>query len=178
MKRLIILTAILTIALSYPAMAYPQYSEESKQLGRQAGLEYDVPLEEIMRRQEALKGGQANKTTPNTSEGQEKANKTLKSRNDEYHIANGTGKQSVKVTDTDDLHIYSNDYNSPSNYGAKYSYDEFRVGGKDTLANDGYGEGAIDELHINENYRQYVWHPKNRGNRIKDFDEFKYPDEL
>ena len=30
MKRLIILTIITTTLLSYPAMAYPQYSEESK----------------------------------------------------------------------------------------------------------------------------------------------------
>ena len=37
---------------------------------------------------------------------------------------------------------------------------------------------GFDELHINENYRQNVWHPENRGSRMNGFDEFHYPDEL
>lgn len=179
-------TIILTFSLTFlfinvstiPAMAYPQYSEESKKLGREAGLEYDVPLDEIMRRQEALKSGKAIESTTTSEKGQETSNtRRIKGGVDEYHIATGTGKQSVKVTDTDDLHIYSNEYESPSGYGAKYSYDEFKVGGKETPANDGYKHGNIDELHINENYRQNVWKPDYKVQRLG-IDQFKLPNEL
>ena len=64
------------------------------------------------------------------------------------------------------------------NCGAKNSYDEFHTVPKDTPANDGYRSGGFDELHINENYRQNVWHPEHRGYRINGFDEFRYPDEM
>ena len=175
MKRIIVLTIIATTLLSSPAMAYPQYSEESKRLGQQAGLEFDVPLEEVLSRQEARKNGQANKTTPNTSEGQEKSNKSLKTRNDEYRVVKGGGKNSVKVTDTsDELHIYNDEYGNNSNYGAKYSLDEFHTAPVDIEANDGYGKGGFDELHINENFRQRVWKPDHKINRM-DIDEFRLP---
>ena len=63
-------------------------------------------------------------------------------------------------------------------YGSKNSYDEFHTAPTDIPANDGYTSGNFDELHINENYRQNVWHPENRGGRMEGFDEFHYPDEL
>lgn len=63
-------------------------------------------------------------------------------------------------------------------YGSKNSYDEFHTAPTDIPANDGYKSGNFDELHINENYRQNVWHPENRGGRMEGFDEFHYPDEL
>ena len=63
-------------------------------------------------------------------------------------------------------------------YGSKNSYDEFHTSPVDIPANDGYKSGNFDELHINENYRQNVWHPENRGFRLNGFDEFHYPDEL
>ena len=176
MKRLIILTIITTTLLSYPAMAYPQYSEESKKLGQQAGLEFDVPLEEVLSRQEVRKNGQANKTTPNTSEGQEKANKSLKTRNDEYRVVKGGGKNSVKVTDTsDELHIYSNEYNNPTGY-SKRSYDEFSIGGKDTPANDGYSKDNFDELHIDPMYQGKLWKPDHEVKRLS-IDEIRLPND-
>ena len=55
---------------------------------------------------------------------------------------------------------------------------EFHTVPKDTPANDGYRFGGFDELHINEKYRQNVWHPEHRGYRINGFDEFRYPDEM
>ncbi|MBO6137393.1 MAG: hypothetical protein J6O71_02160 [Lachnospiraceae bacterium] len=64
------------------------------------------------------------------------------------------------------------------NYGLKNSYDEFHTAPTDIPANDGYKSGNFDELHINENYRQNIWHPENRGGRLEGFDEFHYPDEL
>ena len=180
MKRLIILTIALTTLLSCPVYAQG-YSEESKRLGQEAGCYVgDYDLDEVMRRQEALKSGQTNNSTPTTQNGQNKANKSLKSRNDEYRIVNGGGQQSVKVTDTEDeLHIYSNEYSNPSNYGAKYSYDEFKVYGSDTPANDGHDESTWGELHVNENFRQNVYYDASKENqRIKGFDEIRYVWEL
>ena len=86
----------------------------------------------------------------------------------------------MRVTDTaDELHIYSNEYGTGRrDYGAKYSYDEFHTAPTDIEPNDGYGRGGFDELHINENYLGNVWHPADRGNRIKGFDEFRFPDEM
>lgn len=84
------------------------------------------------------------------------------------------------MTDTaEGLHIYRNEHSGQNrNYGAKYSYDEFRTAPVDIPANDGYKSGGFDELHINEKYRQNVWYPEHRGNRIEGFDEFRYPDEM
>lgn len=174
MKRLIILTLILTASLSCPCFAQG-YSEESKRLGQEAGCYVgDYDLDEVMRRQEALKNGQANNSTPTTQNGQNKANKSLKSRNDEYRVVNGG--IGVKVTDTsDELHIYSDTYNNPSNYGAKFSNDEFKVFGQDTPANDGYEESTWGELHINENYRQNVYYEPEKDKNRLEIDEYRLP---
>ena len=144
----------------------PQYSEETKHLMREAGLQVEESdWEETDRRQQEYR----------------KRKQSGTSSNDELHIKNnGTNIGSVIVTDTaDGLHIYSNKYaNQSSNYGAKYNYDEFHTAPVDIPANDGYGAGRFDELHINENYKQNVWHPEYRGCRIQGFDEFRYPDEM
>ena len=176
-KRLIALTLILTTTLSCTCYAKPKYSEESLRLAREAGLEYDTPLEEVLRRQEALKSGQANNSTPTAK----KSLKTSqKGANDEFHIANGTGQDTVKVTDTDDLHIYSNDYAdgyANAYYGAKNSWDEFHTSPYDIGANDGYGAGGFDEIHINENFRQNVWKPDHKVLRLG-IDEFRLPSDF
>lgn len=189
--RTIILTFLLTFLFinvsTIPAMAYPQYSEESKKLGREAGLEYDVPLDEIMRRQEALKSGKAIESTTTSEKGQNKANSTttrrIKGGVDEYRVVAGGGKDSTQVTDTkDELHVYSNEYANGynnANYGAKNSYDEFHTAPYDIGANDGYDESTFGELHINRNYRQNVYYDASKENqRIKNFDEFRYVWEL
>ena len=167
MKRAItlILTAILTILSTIPAYAgRREYSEETKRLMREAGLQVDeLEWEEIDRRQQEYRKRKQNNT----------------SSNDELHIR-GNNSGSVAVTDTaDELHVYSNEYaNQSQDYGSKNSYDEFHTAPKDIQANDGYKSGGFDELHINENYRQNVWHPEHRGNRLSGFDEFRYPDEM
>ena len=178
MKRVLILTAILTIALSSPV--YADYSPESKRLGEEAGLAMEYDLDEIMARQDALKQQKANKSTLVSENALKTPNKSLKSRNDEYRIVSGGGKNSVKVTDTEDeLHIYSNTYSNPTNYGAKYSTDEFRVYGMDTPANDGHDESTWGELHINRNYRKNVFYePEKESKRIQGFDELRYVWEL
>ena len=103
MKKLtgMIIIASLLIANTIPAYARPEYSEETKRLMREAGLQTEeLEWEEIDRRQQ------------------------------EYR----------------------------------------RRKGLSTSSND--------ELHINENYKQNVWHPEHRGYRINGFDEFRYPDEM
>ena len=62
--------------------------------------------------------------------------------------------------------------------GVKYSYDEYRISGSQTAPNNGYKSGGFDELHINENYKQNVYHPTDRGFRMEGFDEFRYVDEM
>ena len=182
MKRTIILTIALTTLLSTPCYALPEYSEETKRLMQEAGLGQEYTVDEIMARQEALKSGQTNNSTPTNQNTVKTSNRRLKGSIDEYRVASGTGQQSVQVTDTKDgLHVYSDSYANgykSANYGSKNSYDEFHTAPYDIDANDGYEEGRFDELHINENYKQNVWHPENRGNRIAGFDEFKYADEL
>ncbi len=163
----LILTVILTILSTIPAYAARRgLSEETKRLMREAGLQVDeLEWEEIDRRQQEYRKNRQNSA----------------SSNDELHIrSNGAVGGSVAVTDTaDGLHIYSNEYADQSrNYGSKNSYDEFHTAPVDIPANDGYGAGGFDELHINENYRQNVWHPEHRGFRIQGFDEFRYPDEM
>lgn len=88
-------------------------------------------------------------------------------------------QDAVKVTDTaDELHVYSNEYaNRKRDYGAIYSTDELNVGGVKTEANDGYGKGGFDELHINENYLDQVWQPEEPVQRLS-IDEFRLPNEL
>ena len=64
-------------------------------------------------------------------------------------------------------------------YGSKNSYDEFHTVPRDIPANDNHNRpGSIDELHINSNYEQDVWHPESRGGRINGFDEFRFSDEM
>ena len=168
MKKLtgVIIITVLTLSISILAYARPEYSEETKRLMKEAGLQVEeLEWEEIDRRQQEYRKRKGLST----------------SANDELHIRNnGTIGGSVAVTDTaDELHIYSNEYASQNqNYGSKNSYDEFHTAPKDIPANDGYKAGGFDELHINENYRQNVWHPEHRGNRIQGFDEFRYPDEM
>ena len=165
MKRIILLAAVMTIIYAAPTYAKPEYSEETKRLMKEAGFQTEeLEWEEIDRRQQEYRN-----------------RKDSASSNDELHIrSNGSNNGSVAVTDTaDGLHIYSNEYASQSlNYGSKNSYDEFHTAPVDIPANDGYKAGGFDELHINENYRQNVWHPEHRGNRIQGFDEFRYPDEM
>ena len=168
MKRMICTIIVTSLILSdwIPVYARPQYSEESKRLGREAGLQVDeLEWEEIDRRQQEYRRRKGLST----------------SSNDELYIRNnGTTGGSVAVTDTaDELHIYSNEYaDQSSNYGSKNSYDEFHTAPKDIPANDGHKAGGFDELHINENYKQNVWHPEHRGYRINGFDEFRYTDEM
>ena len=162
----IMIVSLLIIANCRLAYARPEYSEETKRLGREAGLQMeDLEWEEIDRRQQEYRRRKGLST----------------SSNDELHIrSNGATNGSIAVTDTaDGLHIYSNEYASQTqNYGSKNSYDEFHTAPKDIPANDGYKSGGFDELHINENYRQNVWHPEHRGYRNNGFDEFRYPDEM
>jgi hypothetical protein len=167
MKKTIILTFLLSLIAVTPAYAgTSRFSAETERLMREAGLQVDeLDWEEIDKRQQEYRKKKQNST----------------SSNDELHVrSSGTTGGSDAVTDTaDELHIYSNDYADQSrSYGSKYSYDEFHTAPVDIPANDGYGAGGFDELHINENYRQNVWHPKHRGNRIQGFDEFRYPDEM
>jgi len=168
MKRIIALTLIFSIALSCPCYA----SEETHRLAREAGIEYDTPLEEVLRRQEARNQSKANNSTLNTENRQEKAQRPLKSNNDELRIYGG---DSVKVTNTDDLHIYSNDYENPSGY-SKYSNDEFKIAGKETPANDGYSKENFDELHIDPIYQKNLWKPDNEVIRLG-IDEFRLPND-
>ena len=168
MKKALALTLIFSVILSCPCYA----SEETHRLAREAGIEYDTPLEEVLRRQEARNQSKANNSTPNTENGQNKSNKSLKSSNDELRIYGG---DSVKVTNTDDLHIYSNDYENPSGY-SKYSNDEFKIAGKETPANDGYSKENFDELHIDPVYQKKLWKPENEVIRLS-IDEFRLPND-
>lgn len=167
MKRAIILSFVLSLLAVTPAFAgTSRYDPETERLMREAGLQVDeLEWEEIDRRQQEYMRRRDGGT----------------SSNDELHVrSSGSEGGSVTVTDTaDELHVYSNDYAAQNiSYGARYSYDEFHTAPKDIEANDGYGAGGFDELHINENYRSRVWHPKHRGNRIEGFDEFRFPDEM
>ena len=174
MKRIIALTLILTVTLSCPCYA----TEETKRLAREAGIEYDTPLEEVLSRQEALKSGQANNSTPATKKSLKTSQKALKGANDEFHIANGTGQDTVKVTDTDDLHIYSNEYAdgyANAYYGAKNSWDEFHTAPYDVGANDGYEESTWGELHINRNYRKNVYYEPEKDRNRLGIDEYRLP---
>ena len=99
MKRLTFAIIVTSLILSncIPVYAKPQYSEESKRLAREAGLQVDeLEWEEIDRRQQEYRRRKG----------------LSMSSNDELHIRNnGTTGGSVAVTDTaDELHIYSNEY--------------------------------------------------------------------
>ena len=63
MKKLIIFTLILTLAISTPVLAKPQYSANTQKLMQESGIEYNVPVDEVMKRQEDYKKNKANKTT-------------------------------------------------------------------------------------------------------------------
>lgn len=176
MKRILVLTLIFSISLSYPCYA-KGYSEETKRLMQEADLGQEHSLEDILSRQETLKSGQANNSTPVTQNGQNKAIRRIKGDFDEYRVTLGQGQQSTSITDTNDgLHIYSNDYENPTGY-SKYSYDEFSIGGKDTPSNDGYGTNGFDELHIDPYYRKNVWKPDHKVLRIG-IDEYRLPNDF
>ena len=168
MMKALALTLIFSVVLSCPCYA----SEETHRLAREAGIEYDTPLEEVLRRQEARNQSKANNSTLNTGSTSETNARPLKSSNDELRIYGG---DSVKVTNTDDLHIYSNDYENPSGY-SKYSNDEFKIAGKETPANDGYSKENFDELHIDPVYQKKLWKPENEVIRLS-IDEFRLPND-
>ena len=170
MKKALVLTLIFSVILSCPCYA----SEETHRLAREAGIEYDTPLEEVLRRQEARNQSKANNSTLNTENTSETNARPLKSNNDELRIY-GTGQDTVKVTDTDGLHIYSNDYENPSGY-SKYSNDEFKIAGKETPANDGYSKENFDELHIDPVYQKKLWKPGNEVIRLS-IDEIRLPND-
>ncbi|MCR4907745.1 MAG: hypothetical protein K5985_02875 [Lachnospiraceae bacterium] len=141
----IALTILIVIAASSRVYAGVfDYSEESKRLMEEAGLDYENDWDEINRRQ--IERRNRINDQKNTVSSQE------------------TIRQGTEVRSTD--------------YGAKFSYDEFHTAPVDIPSNDGYRSGNFDELHINENYRQDVWHPENRGGRLNGFDEFHFPDEM
>ena len=94
---------------------------------------------------------------------------------DEYRLYSSSQNRAVKVTDTDDLHIYSNSYRQKKY--TKFSQDEFNINGMQTPANDGYKSGSFDELHIPEPYRDKVWKPAEPVQRLG-IDEFKTPADL
>ena len=123
MKRLIVSVIIFTLVLSTNIFAYPQYSAETQKLMEEAGIEYNVPLDEVMSRQDQRKQRAASK--PKATQSQ---NTTVKSP--------------------------TISYNEPTQ------------------------KSGFDELRINDNYRDQVWHPTNRGFRMEGFDELRYPDEL
>jgi len=182
MKRILVLTLIFSISLSHPCYA-KGYSEETKRLMQEAGLGQEHSLEDILSRQEALKSGQTNNSTPVTQNGQNKANKPvtrrIKGGVDEYRIVAGGGNGSTQITDTNDgLHIYSNDYANGYNnayYGSKQSTDEFHTTPYDIKANDGYNESTWGELHINENYRKNVYYEPERDKYRLGIDEYRLP---
>ena len=59
-------------------------------------------------------------------------------------------------------------------YGAKMSYDEFRIPGVNLQANDSYSD--YSEIHINPYYKNNVYFEK-KGYRNEGFDEFYYVNE-
>lgn len=174
MKKALVLTLIFSIALSCPCYA----SEETHRLAREAGIEYDTPLEEVLRRQEARNQSKTNNSTPTTENSREKAQRPLKSSVDEYRVIPQGGNESTQVTDTDGLHIYSNDYAdgyTNAYYGAKNSYDEFHTTPYDIGANDGYDESTWGELHINRNYRKDVYYEPEKDKNRLGIDEYRLP---
>lgn len=72
--KIITLTIILSLAISTPVFAIPQYSEETQKLMQEAGIEYNVPLDEVMKRQENYKKNKANKSTPSQNTAVKSAN--------------------------------------------------------------------------------------------------------
>lgn len=114
-------------------------------------------------------------TTP-TYAGTPKKVTIIKNRKiDEYRKYN---KKGTKVTDTDNLHIYSNTYKNPDKGYSKFSNDEFSIGGKEPPANDRYKSGSFDEIHIPEPYQDNVWQPEEPVQRMNGFDEFHLPNEM
>ena len=87
---------------------------------------------------------------------QEKDNTT-----DEYHISPGSVSGNTSYS---------------TKYGARMSYDEFRIPGKDMKPNDGYEQYTYSELHINPYYRNNVYY-NPKGYRIEGFDESYYVNE-
>ena len=171
---------VASLLFSSTCYAYPKYDAETERLMREAGLQVDYDLDSIMERQDALYGNKGTTGTPSTQKSvrtsQSGSKRSLKTSNDEYKVVNGGGNNSVKVTDTEDeLHIYSDTYNNPSNY-SKYSYDEFRIYGQDTPANDGYSKDNFDELHIDKQYQYKLWKPDHEVLRLG-IDEIRLPND-
>lgn len=67
MKKIIIFTLILTLAISTPAIAKPQYSAETQKLMQESGIEYNVPVDEVMKRQEDYKKNRKPTPTQDTA---------------------------------------------------------------------------------------------------------------
>ena len=117
MKKIISLTIILTLAFSINIYAYPQYSAETQKLMQEAGIEYNVPLDEVMRRQETYKKNKANKSTPSQ-------NTVVKSTN------NPAIPNQEKEKSWGELRINSNYsdqvYYNPDHGSRMEGFDEFR----------------------------------------------------
>lgn len=177
-KKALILTLIFSLA--FPVSTYTgRFSPETTRLMKEAGLLKSECTESELQAQEAKKRNQANNSTLNSKTSLKSSNSSL----DELHInkaSQSTVSGNVKVTNTDDndeLHIYSDDYTGATDYGTKMSYDEFRVNGEETPANDGYDTEGFDELHIPTQYRQNVWQPDHPVQRLG-IDEFRLPNEM
>ncbi|MCR5747904.1 MAG: hypothetical protein K6G03_09365 [Lachnospiraceae bacterium] len=180
-KKIMIMTVISVFSFSTIVYGRPEFSEATKQLMREAGMRTEeCDLNEIMQRQEALKRRKAAASQTNDQISTDHSERTAKSGNDEYRLSEGGGAETVAVTDTDDLHIYSDEYAENYDgafYGSKNSYDEFHTAPYDIKSNDGYRSGGFDELHINENYRDQVWRPSTKVYRLG-IDEFRLPNEM
>ena len=119
MKKILSLTIILTLAFSVNIYAYPQYSAETQKLMQEAGIEYNVPLDEVMRRQENYKKNKANKSTPSQ-------NTAVKSTN----TPNPAIPNQDKEKSWGELRINSNYsdqvYYNPDHGSRMEGFDEFR----------------------------------------------------
>ncbi len=167
MRRLIVMSLLTCILMSSAVYAAPACGEALKQMNKG----YNAASSNTPKKDDA--GG-----VPAAGRRQEKQRKTYKSNVDEYRISSSGGSQSVRVSDTDDLHIYNNNYGQKRSYGSKQSTDEFHTAPVDIHANDGYAENGFDELHVNENYRQNVWQPDEPVQRLNGFDEFRLPSDM
>ncbi len=139
MIRLITLTIVMTMIMSTPAYAgIFKYSEETRKLMEEAGLELGNDWEEISRRQEEYKKRQDNKkNSPKTSEsygqtGSQYGSYGAKYSYDEFHIAptDIPANDSYRSGGFDELHInenYSRNVWHPEHRGFRIEgFDEFK----------------------------------------------------
>ena len=122
MKKIIISTLIATLTISSPAYAYayPQYSAETQKLLQEAGIEYNVPLDEVMRRQENYKKNKANKSTPSQ-------NTVVKSTNTQVNPAIPNQDKEKSWGELRINSNYSNQvYYNPDHGSRMEGFDEFR----------------------------------------------------